>query len=110
MKLEIEVLVNGEIKLSEAVTEIKKWLPIIRMVEGSDSRVEEVAKMQKMIEEMQDEILTFTFTHESRKAEDPVEQTKSILQEAQDMEKETINLYESFKTVQKKVQAFTAAQ
>ena len=109
LKIELDILTSGEVRLSEAITEMKKILPRLRMCQNSDDRVEECLKVQKSIEEMQDKILTFTFSNEKIKAEDAVEGLTNDIEEAK-ARKDAIKLHELFKLLQKKVQAYIAAQ
>ena len=80
------------------------------MCQNSDDRVEECQKVQKNIEEMQDKILTFVISNEEIKSEDAVEGLKKSLEEAKVLKEDAIKLHELFKLLQKKVQAYIAAQ
>ena len=106
----MEILVSGEGRLTEAISEIKKLVPRLRKCQNAEERVEECQQMQKSIEDMQNTLLTFIIGHEDVKAEDPADEIKNLVEEAKVMKSEAVKLHENFRLLQKKVQAYIAAQ
>jgi cell fate (sporulation/competence/biofilm development) regulator YlbF (YheA/YmcA/DUF963 family) len=106
----MDILISGEGRLTEAISEIQKLLPRLRKCQNAEDRIEECQKMQKNIEDMQSTLLTFLIGHEDVKAEDPADEIKNLLEEAKEMKSEAVKLHENFRLLQKKVQAYIAAQ
>ena len=107
---EMDILSSGEGRLTEAISEIKKLLPRLRKCQNAEDRIEECQKMQKNIEDMQSTLLSFLIGHEDVKAEDSADEIKNLLEEAKEMKSVAVKLHENFRLLQKKVQAYIAAQ
>ncbi len=110
LKSDLEILCSGESKLSEGINEIKKFIARLRKIQDSEERCDELMKLSKEIELMQDEILNFVCTHEDIKAEAPESEILAANEAADRIKKAGVAVYQKYSERALKTRAFIESQ